>query len=86
MGASRSLLFAETDQFGNVVDPSTKQIITVAGGKSPYPLPPWLSQPPAILRWMNRTTVSVTAEEGKDQRNLQDAATQTKRYRDESTL
>ena len=63
MGMSRNLLFAETDQFGNVIDPSNNQIITVAGGKSPYPLPPWLSQTPAILRWMNRTTKSTTTAE-----------------------
>lgn len=58
---TRNLLFTETDQFGNVVDPSTGKIITIAGGHTPFPLPPWLDQTPAILQWMNSTTLSDTA-------------------------
>lgn len=58
---SRSLLFTETDQFGNVVDPDTGMIISVVGGHTPRPLPPWLEQTPAILKWMNTTTLTNTA-------------------------
>lgn len=52
---SRTLLFTATDEFGNVVDPNTGKIISVAGGHTPFPLPPWVDQTPAILQWMNRT-------------------------------
>ena len=58
---TRNLLFTETDQFGNVVDPTTGKIITVAGGHTPFPLPPWLDQTPAILQWMNSTRLTDTA-------------------------
>lgn len=58
---SRSLLFTETDQFGNVVDPNTGKIISIAGGHTPFPLPPWMDQTPAILQWMNRTRLTDTA-------------------------
>lgn len=58
---TRHLLFTETDQFGNVVDPNTGKIITVAGGHTPFPLPPWLDQTPAILQWMNSTRLTDTA-------------------------
>lgn len=58
---TRALLFTETDQFGNVVDPKTGTIISVAGGRTPFPLPPWLDQTPAILQWMNRTKLTDTA-------------------------
>ena len=57
-GFSRNLLFAETDEFGNVIDPNTRKIISVAGGQTPYPLPPWLDQTPVILAWMNRTSIA----------------------------
>lgn len=52
---SRTLLFTETDEFGNVVDPNTGKIISVVGGHTPFPLPPWVDQTPAIQEWMNRT-------------------------------
>lgn len=57
---SRTLLFTATDEFGNVVDPSTGKIISVAGGHTPLPFPPWLDQTPAILQWMNRTRTRLT--------------------------
>lgn len=90
VGTSRNLLFTETDEYGNVIDPNTKNIITVAGGKTPYPLPPWLSQTPVVLEWMNITSQPVA----KDQETLQqegpvsemDAATQQRSLRDDSSL
>lgn len=54
----------ETDEFGNVIDPNTRQIISVAGGHTPLPLPPWLDQTPAILRWMNKTRLTVLRKIG----------------------
>lgn len=65
---TRSLLFTETDQFGNVVDPDTGQIISIAGGHTPFPLPPWSDQTPAILQWMNRTRLTDTARRMFSQR------------------
>lgn len=61
-GPSRNLLFAETDEYGNVIDPNSNKIISVAGGRSPLPLPPWTSQTPAVLRWMNKSTDPSTAD------------------------
>lgn len=55
------MLFTETDEFGNVVDPDTGKIISVVGGHTPRPLPPWLEQTPAIPKWMNTTTLTDTA-------------------------
>lgn len=46
--SSRALLFAETDEFGNVIDPETGRVISEAGGQSPLPPPPWVHQTPAI--------------------------------------
>ena len=46
--SSRTLLFAETDEYGNVIDPETGQVISEAGGQSPLPAPPWVYQTPAL--------------------------------------
>lgn len=46
--SSRTLLFAETDEYGNVIDPETGQVISEAGGQSPLPAPPWVHQTPAL--------------------------------------
>ena len=46
---SRTLLFAETDEFGNVVDPESGRIISPAGGQSPSPPLPWVYQTPAVI-------------------------------------
>ena len=44
---SRSLLFTETDDFGNVIDPESGRIISPYGGQSPFPPFPWVYQTPA---------------------------------------
>ena len=46
---SRTLLFAETDEFGNVIDPESGRIISPVGGQSPSPPLPWVYQTPAVL-------------------------------------
>ena len=53
---SRTLLFTETDEFGNVIDPENGRIISPVGGQSPYPPFPWIYQTPAVLRDLNRTS------------------------------
>ena len=53
---SRTLLFAETDEFGNVVDPESGKIISPVGGQSPSPPLPWVYQTPAIFREINNKT------------------------------
>ena len=45
--SSRTLLFAETDEFGNVIDPDSGLIISRAGGHSPNFPPPWIHQTPS---------------------------------------
>lgn len=45
---SRSLLFTDTDVFGNVVDPESGRVISTAGGQSPTLFPPWVDQTPAF--------------------------------------
>ena len=64
---SRTLLFTETDEFGNVIDPESGQIISPVGGQSPSPLLPWVFQTPAIFRKLNRTLSlsSGTSTEGE---------------------
>lgn len=46
---SRSLLFTETDQFGNIIDPDTGLIVSEYGGLTPKPPYPWSLQTPAFL-------------------------------------
>ena len=60
---SRTLLFAETDEFGNVVDPESGRIISPAGGQSPSPPLPWVYQTPAVIfQEVNNTTQSSDRE------------------------
>ena len=47
--SSRTLLFTETDQFGNVVDPDSGSVISRVGGQSPNFPPPWVYQTPALF-------------------------------------
>lgn len=48
---SRTLLFTETDEFGNIIDPETGLIVSEVGGQSP-PLPlPWDQRTPAWNLW-----------------------------------
>ncbi len=47
--SSRTLLFTETDEFGNVVDPDSGSIISRVGGQSPNFPPPWVYQTPALF-------------------------------------
>ena len=53
---SRSLLFTETDEFGNVVDPESGQIISPYGGQSPSPPFPWIYQTPAVFHDSNESS------------------------------
>ena len=46
---SRTLLFTETDEFGNIIDPETGRIVSEHGGLSPTPPYPWSLQTPAFL-------------------------------------
>lgn len=52
--SSRSLLEIVADEYGNLVDPATGQVISAAGGQSPMPPPPWKCQTPAIELWNNK--------------------------------
>ncbi len=47
--SSRTLLFTETDEFGNVIDPDNGLIISPVGGQSPNFPPPWVYQTPALF-------------------------------------
>ena len=51
---SRALLFTETDEFGNVIDPDSGYIISKAGGQSPNFPPPWVYQTPAFSLFSTR--------------------------------
>ncbi|CAI8013235.1 Cyclic AMP-responsive element-binding protein 3-like protein 3 [Geodia barretti] len=46
---SRSLLFMETDDFGNLIDPESGAVVSEQGGLSPKPPYPWTHQTPAFL-------------------------------------
>ena len=52
---TRTLLFTETDEFGNVIDPETGRIVSPVGGQSPSLPLPWVYQTPAIFQKINRT-------------------------------
>ena len=75
---SRALLFTETDDFGNVIDPETGKIISPAGGQSPSLPLPWVFQTPAIFKKINRTlssssssnTVASTEEKRNDNKKV----------------
>ena len=55
--SSRTLLFAETDEFGNVIDPDSGLIISRAGGQSPNFPPPWIHQTPSPTLFSLRTKI-----------------------------
>ena len=44
--SSRTLLHTATDDFGNIIDPSTGDIISQAGGQFASHPPPWKRQSP----------------------------------------
>lgn len=46
---SRTLLFTETDEFGNIIDPDSGRIVSQYGGLTPRPPYPWSLQTPAFL-------------------------------------
>lgn len=48
---SRILLFTETDEFGNIIDPETGLIISEVGSQSPPVPPPWDQRTPAWNLW-----------------------------------
>lgn len=54
IATSRTLLEVVADEFGNLVDPETRQVISAAGGQSPVPPPPWKCQTPAVEFWNTR--------------------------------
>lgn len=67
---SRTLLFTETDDFGNVIDPETGKIISPVGGQSPSPPLPWVHQTPAILfNKLNRTLLSSSTVAGTEEKS-----------------
>ena len=58
---SRVLLEVEADEFGNLVDPETGQVVSPAGSQSPLPLPPWRLQTPALNLWNSSPPFSGTS-------------------------
>jgi hypothetical protein len=46
---SRTLLFTETDEFGNIIDPDSGVVVSEHGGLTPKPPYPWSLQTPAFL-------------------------------------
>ena len=72
---SRTLLFTETDDFGNVIDPETGKIISPIGGQSPSPPLPWVYQTPAILfKKLNRTLLSSSTVAGTEEKSSDEGA------------
>lgn len=70
---SRTLLFAETDEFGNVIDPETGRIISPFGGQSPSPPFPWVYQTPAILNFhkVKKTTLAKETSNSSEERSAE---------------
>lgn len=52
---SRTLLFTETDEFGNIIDPETGVIVSEYGGNTPRPPYPWSLQTPAFFYTMTKS-------------------------------
>lgn len=57
---SRTLLFTEADEFGNIIDPETGRIVSERGGLTPAPPYPWSLKTPAFLSALTNTHYSTS--------------------------
>lgn len=60
--SSRTLLLTTADEFGNVVDPNTGQVISETGGKFAVEPPPWKRQSPAAYNHTRHATLNTQGQ------------------------